>query len=542
MPDSVTRESAAMTTRDGVRLDADIWRPAGGGPHPVLLMRQPYGRAIASTVTYAHPSWYARHGYVVVVQDVRGRGTSEGAFDVFAQETNDGADAIEWAARLPGTTGAVGMYGFSYQGITQWLAAASRHPALKAIAPAMAAWDIRTDMAYENGALRLAGMLFWGAQIGAGNAEHAGDAEAQHALTVATRALPLSDPTPAWPAVMERFGRYSHYCDWLDRPGPDAYWDQRSPRAHAATVDLPTLHVGGWFDFMLGGTLAGWRAMQDRRSPQRLVIGPWAHMPWARSVGGVDLGPEADSTIDLLQLRWFDHWLRGVDTGLLREPPVRLFELGGARWRDFDDWPQPAPQSWYLASDGRASVTVASGQLQRAQGESSEDRIVHDPFRPAPSLGGHCGAPVGPADRSAVDHRTDVLTFSTAPLASELHLAGEVSLELFCDADQPSFDLSIAIADVTPQGRAITLATTHARCVRSAEKVALTVRGLCARLACGHALRLSIAAAAFPGYELNPGSGARGRDARLIDQRITTLTIRHGGATPSRLLLPVVPA
>jgi hypothetical protein len=529
-----------MITRDSVRLDADVWRPAGGGPYPVLLMRQPYGRAIASTVTYAHPSWYARHGYVVVVQDVRGRGTSDGEFDVFAQEAHDGADAIDWAARLPGATGAVGMYGFSYQGIAQWLAAASRHPALKAIAPAMAAWDIRTDMAYENGAFRLGGMLFWGAQMGAGNAEHAGDAEAQHALTIATRALPVNDPAPAWPKVMERFGRYSHYGDWLDRPDADPRWDRMSPAAHAGAVDLPTLHIGGWFDFMLGGTLAGWRAMQGKSSPQRLVIGPWSHMPWARSVGGVDLGPEADSAIDLLQLRWFDHWLKGVDTGLLREPPVRLFELGGAGWRGFDAWPQPAPECLYLASDGRASVTVASGQMQRAAGEPGEDRIVHDPFRPAPSVGGHCGAPVGPADRSAVDQRTDVLTFSTAPLPHDLRLAGDVSLELFCDADQPCFDLSIALADITPQGRAITLATTHARCAQGADKIALTVRGLCARIARGHALRLSIAAAAFPGYELNPGTGARGRAARLVDQRITTLTIRHGGAAPSRLLLPVV--
>lgn len=539
MHELAPRETAAMTTRDGVRLDADIWRPASGGPYPALLMRQPYGRAIASTVTYAHPSWYARHGYVVVVQDVRGRGTSQGNFDVFAQEVKDGADAIDWVSRLPGTSGTVGMYGFSYQGISQWLAAASRHPALKAIAPAMSAWDIRTDMAYENGAFRLVGMLFWGAQMGAGNAEHAGDQEAQHALTVATRALPLNDPVPAWPAVMERYGRYSHYGDWLDRPNPDPYWDQRSPRAHAGAVDLPTLHIGGWFDFMLGGTLAGWRAMQGKRS-QRLVIGPWGHMPWTRSVGGVDLRPEADSPIDQLQIRWFDHWLKGIDAGLMNEPAARLFELGSKRWRDFVAWPEPTRESWYLTSDGRASVTVASGQLQRAPGEQGEDRIVHDPFRPAPSVGGHCSAPVGPVDRSAVDHRTDVLTFSTAPLTSDLHLAGEVALELFCEADQPSFDLSVAVADVTPEGRAITLATTHARCTQGAERIALTVRGMCARIASGHAMRLSIAAAAFPGYELNPGTGARGRAARLVDQRITTLTVQHGGATPSRLILPVV--
>ncbi len=149
------RESASMKTRDGVRLDADVYRPDGPWPYPILLMRQPYGRAIASTVTYAHPSWYARHGYIVVVQDVRGRGSSEGEFDLLATERADGFDTVEWAARLPGGTGAVGMYGFSYQGMTQLMAAAAKPLALRAICPAMAAWDSHADMGYENGAFRL---------------------------------------------------------------------------------------------------------------------------------------------------------------------------------------------------------------------------------------------------------------------------------------------------------------------------------------------------------------------------------------------------
>ncbi|MFT0795203.1 CocE/NonD family hydrolase, partial [Synechococcus sp. H70.1] len=146
------RETVSMLTRDGIQLDADIYRPEGGGSYPVLLMRQPYGRAIASTVVYAHPRWYAAHGYIVVIQDVRGRGTSKGSFYPFRQEAEDGFDAVNWAATLPGSNGVVGMYGFSYQGMTQLYAASSRPSALKTICPAMLPYDLYADAAYPGGA------------------------------------------------------------------------------------------------------------------------------------------------------------------------------------------------------------------------------------------------------------------------------------------------------------------------------------------------------------------------------------------------------
>lgn len=191
-------ETISMTTRDGVRLDADVYRPATGD-HPVLLMRQPYGRQIASTVCYAHPSWYAAQGYFVVIQDVRGRGTSQGVFDLFVNEAEDGAQTIEWAAALPGSNGRVGMYGFSYQGSAQMLTAARRVSALKAIAPAMIGWEMRSDWAYENDAFCLAANLSWGLQIAAESARLAADEEAFHALFAASRATPFHNATPARP-------------------------------------------------------------------------------------------------------------------------------------------------------------------------------------------------------------------------------------------------------------------------------------------------------------------------------------------------------
>src|SRR6516225_9623776 len=201
-------ETASMQTSDGVRLDADVYRPEGG-EYPVLLMRQPYGRRIASTVVYAHPSWYAANGYVVVVQDVRGRGSSEGRFRIFADDVQDGGEAIAWAATLPGSTGRVGMYGFSYQGHTQLLALAAGRPELRALCPGMTTWDVRTDWAYEGGAFCFANNLYWGIQMAAEQARLAGDVEAFEALYSASRSLPLNSSCPCRPELLERFSRYT---------------------------------------------------------------------------------------------------------------------------------------------------------------------------------------------------------------------------------------------------------------------------------------------------------------------------------------------
>ena len=223
-PGHVIPEVVSMRTRDGVRLDADVYLPSGEGPFPVLLMRQPYGRRIASTVTYAHPSWYAAHGYMVVIQDVRGRGTSEGEFEPFVNERDDGEDTLEWAANLPGGNGRVGMYGFSYQGVTQLFAAASGHPALKAIAPAMTGFRLERDWAYEGGALRLQNSLSWAAQLGAETDRRGGNHD-RFAQRYRLGHGPADDELidPASPAVRELLAG-TFYADWPDPPLHDEYW------------------------------------------------------------------------------------------------------------------------------------------------------------------------------------------------------------------------------------------------------------------------------------------------------------------------------
>jgi putative CocE/NonD family hydrolase len=531
-----------MTTRDGVRLDADVYRPDGSGPFPVLLMRQPYGRAIASTVTYAHPAWYARRGFMVVVQDVRGRGTSEGDFDLLVHERDDGFDAVAWAAALPGSSGAVGMYGFSYQGATQLLAAAARPPALRAICPAMPIWDAYTDIAWEHGAFRLQSAMGWGIQLAAETARRRGDAAAHQALNAASRALPLWDAVPARPAVLERFDRDGAYRAWLARPAPDdEYWARRSPSAILGECGVPGLWIGGWYDSFLDGTLRGYRAAASGRAPQRLVVGPWTHLPWNRRVGSVDFGPEAESSIDELQVRWFRHWLEGLDSGLLDQPAVRLFEMGAGSWRTVDRWPDPPGHALYLASDGLAAIAESSGLLTEARGaQTIGDVIVHDPWRPVPTVGGHLAVPAGPVDRAVVDQRADVLTYTTRALPDELRLAGDVALELWCQADAPSYDVSAVLSEVRSDGRALPLVQGHAR-VDTGTRTAplrLPLRATCARIRRGHSLRLSLAAACAPAYALNPGTGVHAGEAKLIDARIITLTVMSGGDTPSRVLIP----
>ncbi len=533
-----------MRASDGTRLDADVWRPEGAGAYPVLLMRQPYGRRVASTVVYAHPSWYAANGYIVVVQDVRGRGTSEGRFRLFADDVADGGEAIAWAAGLPGSTGKLGMYGFSYQGHTQLLALAAGRPELGALCPGMATWDVRDDWAYEGGAFALLGNLHWGLQMGAEQARLEGDAEAFQALHAASRVPPLNSPVSCRPEVLETFARYSHYRDWIENPAPGPYWDRLSVgRAlEGRAMDVPMLHFGGWHDFMLRGTLRIFKEARARsREPQRLVVGPWTHMPWGGRVGAMDFGAEARGFVDPLQIAWFDRFLKDIDNGVDRAASVRLFDLIAKTWRDFEDWPASAPRAFHTDSDGLAA-TSASGRLRTPPPASiARDAIVHDPWRPAPALGGHNAELGGMRERSEIDERPDVLTYETEPFTAPTTLAGEVELTLAARADQPCFDVAATLSHVDANGRAFNLTQGHRR-VEPGESgpIRIEMRALLATLREGDRLRLSLAGAAFPAFAVNPGTGATPADARLIDNRVITLFVTSGGDAPTRLWLPIL--
>ncbi len=537
-------ETRSMHLRDGTRLDADIYRPAGPGPYPVLLQRQAYGRRIACTICYAHPAWYASHGYIVVMQDIRGRGTSEGTFRPGENDVEDGAETIEWAAKLEGATGAVGMYGFSYQAYNQLVAVAGNSPSLKAIAPAMGPWDVGANWAFDNGALRMRQMVGWGMQIAAEAARRAGDDEAYGALMDACANLPFNGPIAAKPALLEKYRTYTHAMDWIETAAASPFWAGISPSAHVAKIrarKLPMLFIGGWFDTFLSATVQAWKALsREDDKISRLIVGPWTHFPWVGKVGAVDFGQAAARDTDMEHIRFFDQALKGTHTDTRRKP-VSLFDMGAKAWRDFPVWPA-GNQTLYLSSTGRASIRVDDGVLSDQPGAFEEsDYIVHDPWRPAPVTGGCDGAPAGPVDRRVTDERGDVLTFTTAPLKDSLTLAGEPMVEIFATCDRPSFDLSCVLSTVTEDGKVLQIASGYAHHRHAAGGCfRLELTATCSTILVGERLRLSIAASDYPAHPVNPGTGEDPVSTPKTKAVVTTIAVLHGPSLCSLLRLPVV--
>jgi uncharacterized protein len=293
---------------------------------------------------------------------------------------------------------------------------------------------------------------------------------------------------------------------------------------------------------MLPGTLAAWRDISATASaPQALIVGPWTHIDWSGRHPALRTGLAGESDIDLHQLAWFDHWLNDGPAPAILDAPVRLFEFGSNRWRDLPAWPASPPEAWFLGGDGRAAIAAAAGTLRRSGStEAGAETVVLDPWRPTPTIGGHSGAPGGRVDRSAVDLRADVLTFTSAASDAALTLAGDVAVELFCKCDQASFDVSAVLSEVRPDGVSINLTEGYRRVEPGSDTapLRLDLRPVAARIAPGHTLRLSLALSSWPAHPLNTGDGKPSTEGRLIDAPITTLTVLHGGAMPSRLLLP----
>ncbi|BAZ38936.1 peptidase S15 [Calothrix sp. NIES-4101] len=536
------KQTACTYTRDGVRLDADVYRPDVPGDFPVLLMRQPYGRNIASTVVYAHPSWYAAQGYIVVIQDVRGRGTSEGEFKLFAHEIADGEDSINWAANLPGSNGNVGMYGFSYQGMTQIYAAIAKPPALKTICPAMIGYDLYSDWAYEGNAFCLQTNLAWALQLATETARLGKNDKAYQVLSAAARNLPLHDDTPNYPEVIKLFAPDSYYHDWIKSRQANNYWQQLSPKTYLQNVDLPMFHIGGWFDTYLRGTLNLYQNMVCRSQfRQQLLVAPWAHIPWGRKVGAADFGVNAISPVDKMQISWFNQFLKGENTGLLDLAPVWLFEMGTNMWHSYPNIPKVFQKSYFLSSTGLAGICEDSGSLLENPESlpNTFDIIIHDPWRPVPSLGGHAGIPAGVFERSHIDIRTDVLTYTSKPLEQDLHLTGSIIVEISCFADKPSFDLSAIFSEVKPDGHVynITQGYRNYRDGMNESTRKIELQPTSVRITQGNCLRLSLSATCFPAYAMNAGTGEDISQQKLMNSEIITITVNSSN---SRILLPLV--
>ena len=509
--------SAALKTADGVELRSRLWHPSGEGPWPALLMRQPYGSRIASTVTYAHPSWWASHGFLVVVQDVRGQGESEGRFRGFGQEAADTPATHAWVRQLPECNGRLGVYGFSYQGLTQ-LTAAESAPPPECTAPAMTGLDERRHWSCEGGAHWWHLGLGWGLQLAALQAQRRGDATAWLEIR---RSLEDNRYLRDGPTLLERHDPEGMAWSWLNNdPSNDQQWTVH--HAPESWLQRPMLLIGGWWDPHLVGLLDLWHRSQAAGGQPSLHIGPASHLQW---------WPETQQ----LMLQFFQQHLQDRPPQE-PQPSHQLWNITQHQWNAI---PAPATgrsASWGLRSHGLACIDPSEGALVAdGEGEGSVV-IVHDPWRPVPAIGGHLGTNPGPAERTAVDQRSDFATFTTAPLVDELLLSGRPHLLLDAEADQPGFDLCISLSRLPAETNSVDQLSTGVVRIRGEEALqparrSVILQPLHASLACGDRLRISVAAAAWPAIGVNPGHDAVACGAPSPEHRVVTLTLKLAGST-----------
>ncbi|MGA7157625.1 MAG: CocE/NonD family hydrolase [Acidobacteriaceae bacterium] len=545
----------ACRLSDGAVLRSDHYYAPGDQPCPTLLMRQPYGRDIASTVVYAHPIWYARHGYNVVIQDVRGRGGSDGSFYPFRHEGKDGAETIAWLRTRAECNGRIGMYGFSYQGATQLLAAAEQPQGLECIAPAMTACDLYRGWFYHNGALRLASSMGWGLQMLKEDARRLDLREASTKLETAWASIRMQ------PTVMP----YAHHSaiadpmlptyvrDWFEHDAPGDYWSSMDLSRTANKILIPALHVSGWYDIYLEGSIQGFSLLREQaatahaRENQYLLAGPWIHLPWSDGVGDAHLGSEALLDTDALLLRWLDHWLKDADT-FSAEPRVRHFALGSNQWCESEACCGAAETVLHLHSGGRAESRKGDGTLTPTPStQEPPDIFVYDPEVPVVAPGGPL-ALSGMYDQTAIESGNNVLVYTSEPLAKPVHIFGAPSVILYASTSTPCADLTAKLVRLTAD-RAEFCCIGIARSTYlfgedyipdKIHRWAFKLEPTSYVFAKGDCIRLEIAGCAFPLYDRNPSSLIKPCQMSQWNWKRSTHTIYHDAAHVSALHLPVI--
>ncbi|HEU4704060.1 MAG TPA: CocE/NonD family hydrolase [Conexibacter sp.] len=575
----LVEKNVMVPMRDGVALATDVYRPRDATGLPVLLERTPYDKELSALRNGTIEVLRAvQAGYAVVVQDTRGRFASEGRFDPYADDDADGADTIEWVARQPWCSGAVGMIGGSYFGATQWRAASAAGTALKAIAPVVAADDFHHGWTYQGGAFQLGFSLHWTlAYLAFGEAvrrQRAGE-DAAAELDALIEALDHDDawyertPLAELPLLAELA---PYYGGWLAHPSYDAHWQALAPKEHHPRIAAPALNVGGWFDIFLGGTLANYVGMRARgatdaaRRP-KLVVGPWAHGNLSgvypnRGFGFRSHYVATDPTA--LHLRWFDRHLRGIENGIDDEPPVRIFVMGADEWRDEQDWPLPDTdyRPLYLHSGGRANTTAGDGSLafEAPAGDEPADAYAYDPRDPVRTVGGATVLPgqaislnAGPLDQAPLAERADVLTYVTPPLERDVEVIGPVSLVLFASSSALDTDFTGKLIDVHPDGSTQLLtdgilraryrdSPTHAELLEPGRiyKLHVDLVATANVFRAGHRIRLDVSSSNFPRFDRNTNTGGTIATERIEDAVVAENRVHHDAAHPSHLLLPVI--
>ena len=540
---AITEDTAVfMTTRDGAKLVSYIARPVGNGPFGIVMQRTPYTRILRPAGRF-----WASRGYIFVAQHVRGRDVSDGKdFGDYDTDVTDGYDAVEWAAKLPGSNGRVGLIGHSDEGRLAWYAAVSAPPHLAAIAPSAATGDPWRIVPYED-------MVFspinvaWACLMRSRKLESINDLDIGSAITH----LPLSD-------LPQKLGcgNVALWDRWIAHPTLDAYWRAHAVTTNSAKVRAPVLQISGWYDDSRGpidytnalNKVAGHPFI-------RLVMGPGAHKGVDYVAG--DFGPQSRVETRRLQLRWFDHYLLGRDNGVDKEKPVDIFVFGDNAWRKEDAWPiaRAVPTKWYVSSGGKANTSGGDGMLDTIPPTGAPaDTFTYDPANPTPYLidSRELETSLNEDFTSLNATRRDALVFTSKPLTKPIEVTGQMSATLWAASDAKDTDWNVMLLDVFPDGHAERVQDGLARArfrpgsdkevpltPGSVERYDIDVWFTSRVFETGHRLRVAVSSALFPKYDRNLNTGGNNeRDSTFV---IAHQRLMHDAARPSHVTLPVIP-
>lgn len=540
------RFNVRVPLRDGVTLSADVYLPDDPGPHVAIVTRTPYNKNTPEA--YAKGRAMAARGYAFVWMDVRGRGDSDGTFVAFRGEGLDGYDAVEWAAAQDWCNGDVATWGWSYSSYSQWLTALEQPPHLRAMITYGSPQDPYPIGEWPTGTHPPV-MLTWCRFVDGRMVQHI-------------------DPFD-WPAVYQRLpiieqdelaGFRSEY--WREdhrHPTLDEYWEPMRYSHRIAELDVPVLHVTGWYDDGAGTyrnfeRMSSSAASKRARLAQTLIVGPWIHEPNKdRRIGELDFGPHAIVDLDAIEKVWLDRWVRGVEAAA-GGARVRIFVMGPNEWRDEQEWPLARAQyTAYHLGGGNANSRFGDGELSLdAPAEEASDTYLYDPLRPVPYIYDPVWFQIGgPDDYSAIEQRGDVLVYTSEPITAPLEVTGPVQAVIHAASSARDTDFAVKLLDVHPNGFSQRLCDgiVRGRFRNGLEREDLmdpheTYRlevdlwYTCHVFQAGHRIRIEIASSAFPKYAVNTNTGNDlATDSATV---IAENTIRHGGQYDSHVTLPVV--
>lgn len=566
--------NVSISMRDNIVLRADIFKPAGDGQFPVLLSRIPYGKHRPRYHSlYIDPQRAVARGYAVVIQDVRGRHTSDGEFYPYRHEPNDGYDTVEWCAQQTWSNGDVGMFGMSYHGATQLLAATTAPPALRAIVPMVTSDSYFDSWTYLGGAFQLYWIGQWCAQLCLDTFDELTSSQKKQALELEKilknpEYLSQYAPLSKMPAFRELA---DYYYDWLDHDTYDNYWKTLCPKEKFNNIEVPCLNIGGWYDGFLRGTVRCYEGIRTQaatklaRDQQHLLIGPWMHEASPNPYAGQEyfgIGASGDA-IDLqgMMLAWFDQWLKGEDNGVKNDPKVYYFLMGKNEWRASDEWPPRDIEhtSFYLSSNGNANSAHGNGLLTLNQPDENTppDTYINHPSNPVPTVGGaHLdGIPgifdTGVQSQGIVESREDVLVYTSDTLNEDLTVAGNVILKMYAITSATDTDWTAKLCDVRENASSINICEGILRAsyrdslefpepVESGKEYEyeLDLGPTAIVFKKGHRIRLQISSTNFPAYSRNSGTNIGHNDTDELSDAVQK--ILHDATHPSQLILPIL--